>query len=126
MVNFYAHSLETRPLDEWQGLDQHLRGVAGMAAGFAKTFNADQWAYLAGLWHDVGKYATAFQDKLLLENGFEAHLENIPGRVNHSSAGALMAKQMLDIHRANLLAYLIMGHHAILNIINILGNYRMK
>lgn len=109
---FYAHSLCDRPVEEWQVLEEHLKNVAGLAADFAKPFNAGEWAWLAGLWHDLGKYAPAFQARLLLENGIEAHLENNPGRVNHSSAGGLFAIKKLDPNRAKLLSYMIMGHHA--------------
>lgn len=42
-----------------------------MAAEFARPFGGEQWAYLVGLWHDLGKYAGAFEAKLYAENGFE-------------------------------------------------------
>jgi CRISPR-associated endonuclease/helicase Cas3 len=46
-------------------LADHLRAVAGMAAGFSQAFDAvnvtQRWAYLAGLWHDLGKYRDGFQ-----------------------------------------------------------------
>ena len=38
----------------------HLQSVAGMAAAFSAAFEpaaaTERWAYLAGLWHDLGKY----------------------------------------------------------------------
>ncbi|MBL8254206.1 MAG: HD domain-containing protein, partial [Candidatus Competibacter sp.] len=37
-------------------LDEHLHGVAALAESFAVTFKAGDWARLAGLWHDLGKY----------------------------------------------------------------------
>jgi HD superfamily phosphohydrolase YqeK len=61
---YYAHSLEGKPPEEWQLLDEHLNNVAEMARDFAKPFGGEQWAYLAGLWHDLGKYADAFRAKL--------------------------------------------------------------
>jgi len=57
---FYAHSLEGRPESQWQRLDEHLQNVAELAAGFAKAFGAEKWAYAAGLWHDLGKYFYRF------------------------------------------------------------------
>ncbi len=50
---FYAHSVEGRPVSEWQLLDAHLLKVAELAQRFAEEFGADEWAYLAGLWHDI-------------------------------------------------------------------------
>ena len=52
---YYAHSLEGKPPEEWQGLSEHLRNVAEKAKGFAEPIGAGEWAYLAGLWHDLGK-----------------------------------------------------------------------
>jgi CRISPR-associated endonuclease/helicase Cas3 len=34
--------------------------VAEMAKGFAEEFGAREWAYLAGLWHDLGKFQEMF------------------------------------------------------------------
>jgi len=54
---YYAHSLEGRPPSEWQLLEEHLKNVAELARRFAEDFSAGDWAYLAGLWHDVEKCA---------------------------------------------------------------------
>ena len=35
---FYAHSLEERPPEEWQPLEEHLKNVAEIARGLAKGF----------------------------------------------------------------------------------------
>jgi len=53
---FYAHSREGSPPEDWHPLEDHLNEVAKIARDFANDFNAGDWAYLAGLWHDVGKY----------------------------------------------------------------------
>ncbi len=110
-MKFYAHSLENLPPDKWQPLEEHLKNVAELAACFAKTFGGDKWAYLAGLWHDLGKYSLEFQAKLLIENGIETDLPR-QGRVIHSEAGGHLAslKGWKGIDR--LLSWLIMGHHA--------------
>ena len=55
--SYYAHSLDGRPVSEWQLLDEHLLNVAELARTFAEEFGAGEWAYLAGLWHDLGKYS---------------------------------------------------------------------
>jgi CRISPR-associated endonuclease/helicase Cas3 len=65
MPEYYAHSKEGRPLSEWQPLEEHLKNVAEMARGFADSFGAGDWGYLAGLWHDLGKDQLEFQAKIL-------------------------------------------------------------
>jgi len=94
-------------------LDEHLRGVAGLAADFAAEFDSSDWAQLAGLWHDLGKYRQAFQRYIKSASGYdaEAHLEGAKGRVDHSTAGAIHACVELGVH-GRILAYLIAGHHA--------------
>jgi len=109
---FYAHSKEGRSPEEWQPLEVHLRNVADMAAEFAKPFGGDQWAYLAGLWHDLGKYSDAFQAKLHAENGFETHIETRPGKVVHSEAGGHLASLNGWHGFDRVFSWLIMGHHA--------------
>jgi CRISPR-associated endonuclease Cas3-HD len=47
-----------------------------------------EWAYLAGLLHDVGKYSKEFQEKL----------EGKKRRVDHSTAGAKEAKKRYPKH----------------------------
>ena len=58
---FYAHSKKGEPPEKWQRLEEHLENVAEMARGFAQEFGAGEWGYLAGLWHDLGKYHDGFQ-----------------------------------------------------------------
>lgn len=60
-MKFYAHSKENRPVEEWQFLEEHLSNVAELAARFAAPFGGEQWAQLAGLWHDLGKGALPWQ-----------------------------------------------------------------
>ncbi|MBW2107875.1 MAG: CRISPR-associated helicase Cas3' [Deltaproteobacteria bacterium] len=108
---FYAHSLPGRPVDQWQPLEEHLKKVAKLAAEFARPFGGDEWAYLAGLWHDLGKYSDAFQAKLLAENGIETHLGKRPGRVVHSEAGGHLASLKGWKGADRVLSWLIMGHH---------------
>lgn len=106
-------------------LADHLRAVANMAAVFSQAFDSDtatqRWAYLAGLWHDLGKYRPGFQRYLQQSNDPNAHIEGrVGGREKtHSAAGALWALRTLEEKRgttgelaARVLAYLIAGHHA--------------
>ncbi|MDD5385039.1 MAG: CRISPR-associated helicase Cas3' [Gallionella sp.] len=94
-------------------LDEHLRGVAAMAADFATIFNSSDWANTAGLWHDLGKYSSEFQRYIKTVSGYdaEAHIEGKHGRVDHSTAGAIHAIRQFNQH-GRILAYLIAGHHA--------------
>jgi CRISPR-associated endonuclease/helicase Cas3 len=106
-------------------LETHLRAVARIAAEFSQAFDAaelsQRWAYLAGLWHDLGKYRSGFQRYLEQSNNPDAHIEGkVGGREKtHSAAGALWAIETLEKSHgangklaANVLAYLIAGHHA--------------
>lgn len=99
--------------EQWivHDLEDHLRDVAKLSAKKAKTFFGDDWAALAGLWHDLGKYCPAFQQYIKGVSGYdpEAHIEQ--GRVDHSTAGAIHAMHELG-SIGRILAYLIAGHHA--------------
>lgn len=83
-MNYYAHSLQDQPPEKWQPLEEHLQSVADLAAKFAKPFGGEEWARVAGLWHDLGKYSAAFQKMLYDANGVESLLETKPGKVIHS------------------------------------------
>ncbi|HEX5338859.1 MAG TPA: CRISPR-associated endonuclease Cas3'', partial [Gallionella sp.] len=91
-------------------LKEHLFDVAKLAGEFATHFDSAEWASLAGLWHDLGKYSTEFQQYIKSVSGYDAHIE-APGRVDHSTAGAILAIRQLGTH-GRILAYLIAGHHA--------------
>jgi CRISPR-associated endonuclease/helicase Cas3 len=103
-VKYYAHTA-TLPdgandpnLDRWQLLSAHLRNVADLAEKFAATFNLAEEAKLAGLLHDLGKYADRFQ----------ARLRNpaIHG-INHWAAGTAHAAKL----KAWAVAFAADGHH---------------
>lgn len=103
------------PSGKWNEhfLDEHSHGVANLAGEFAKHFDSTDWASLAGLWHDLGKYSSEFQHYIKTVSGYdaEAHIEGKIGRVDHSTAGALHSIRQLNQH-GRILAYLIAGHHA--------------
>ena len=101
-------------------LDDHLHKVAELAGGFADGYGKE-WAHLAGLWHDLGKFRPGFQRYIRQANNVDAHIE---GRIKdrdktHSAAGALWAEHLLTERfgpqgqlMARVLQYLIAGHHA--------------
>ncbi len=97
---------EERPLED------HLRQVGRRAGEFARIFQAEDWAGLAGRLHDLGKFRPDFQRYIRACNDLDAHIEGgRPGRVDHSTAGALYVERQLP-KLGRILAYLIAGHHA--------------
>ncbi|MDP1649445.1 MAG: CRISPR-associated helicase Cas3' [Rubrivivax sp.] len=119
--DFLAHT-HTEPgsaLMRLHGLADHLNAVANTAAQFGQRWGAD-WAWLAGLWHDLGKFRPGFQRYIRLVN--DAHIEGkLPSSSDktHSAAGALHALRMFEqtygrtgAMVARPIAYVIAGHHA--------------
>lgn len=104
-MTYYAHTAEDaegnrlpESSGKWQPLAEHLRNVAELAAKFAAPFGASEEARLAGLLHDLGKYAARFQARL--------RDPQIHG-INHWAAGAVHA-----YHTGQpILAFPIDGHH---------------
>ena len=94
-------------------LNEHLRGVGKLAEAYAQVFGSGDWARVAGVWHDLGKYSAEFQRRIKSVSGYDtaAHLEGQAGRVDHSTAGAQHAVDQFGLH-GRILAYLIAGHHA--------------
>ena len=94
-------------------LAEHLRAVAGLASQHARRFKGSDWAHLAGLWHDLGKYRPRFQRYIRQASGFEAdaHIKGEAGKAPHSTAGAILACDRFGA-AGRVLAYLIASHHA--------------
>jgi len=111
---YYAHSLEGKPPEEWQLLDEHLNNVAEMAEKCAAKFQSADWAWNAAWLHDLGKAADEFQAYLLRGNSLDdsEYDGTGHGRVNHSSAGAAFAEEILGPIIGVVNAYLAAGHHA--------------
>ena len=116
MRSCFAHARTGLPPDQWHSLGEHLRQTAEIAASFASWFNTAEWARLAGLWHDLGKYDCAFQEYLKKVATADGHLEeNEPGKTRgpeHSIAGALHALDRLGEGAGRALAFVVAGHHA--------------
>ena len=109
---YYAHSLEGRPVEEWQPLVEHLENVAAIASEFAKPFGGAEWACLAGLLHDKGKESKAFQAYLRRANEIiDEFAEYYNGRVDHSTFGARVAYNISN-QGGKILAYTLAGHHS--------------
>ena len=109
--NYYAHTLPGCPEEEWQGLFHHLKSVSRRAADSGAWFDASDWARVAGLWHDLGKYSDAFQDYLRAASLADPHNADTAARTDHSTAGAQHAAENIEV-LGHLLAYPIAGHHS--------------
>ncbi len=81
-THFFAHCRDGKDREDWQLLIDHLRKTAEMARDFDADANVAELAYIAGLVHDLGKYAAEFQKRL--KGG---------PRVDHSTAGAKELKK---------------------------------
>jgi CRISPR-associated endonuclease/helicase Cas3 len=82
----------------YESVHDHLNQVAEMAATFAESFGASEWARVAGLTHDIGKYSQQFQNRILHGGP----------KVDHSTAGACVLDNQLHLRP---LAYCVAGHH---------------
>lgn len=105
-MTYYAHTKEGADESQWQPLIDHLQNTANLASQSGLDSEVAQLAYLAALFHDIGKYSQEFQ----------CRLRGKKIRVDHSTAGA---KELMEKFRgrkeeplATLLAYCIAGHHA--------------
>ena len=121
---YYAHTAtqpdgSPAPTSEWQPLHTgdsshpgHLDAVAARAADLASDFGAADWARLAGLWHDLGKYSQEFQT--YLDAAADPDAEGGTSRgPDHSTAGAQHAsRHFARLGLGNLLGYMIAGHHS--------------
>ncbi|MFZ3064270.1 MAG: CRISPR-associated helicase Cas3' [Nitrospirota bacterium] len=107
MTKYYAHSLKNKPEEEWQRLDAHLTEVAALAEEFAKALRPNEkmfaeLARLTGLFHDIGKYRTEFQEYLRKER---------QGGVETAHAVYGAGKALFE-HESFAAAFAISGHHA--------------
>lgn len=96
----------------------HLNKVAWWTGQFAAEMfppgseqaqAARQWGWLAGLWHDLGKFAPEWQE--YLKSKSDPHLAEINETIDHSTAGAQHAVAK-GTPLAHFLAYAISGHHS--------------
>jgi CRISPR-associated endonuclease/helicase Cas3 len=105
-MNYYAHS-NASDKSEWQTVKEHLENTARLARELSQGTNLSDFAYIAALFHDLGKYSQAFQRRL----------EGARIKVDHSTAGA---KEIIHAFQGNpkqrliseMLAFCIAGHHA--------------
>lgn len=102
-TNLYAHSANAQ--GERQLLVDHLRNVAKLARGLADPFGGGDLAFLAGLWHDVGKADPKWQERLIeCEEGGRKRVG-----LDHKCAGVLLAEESGGL--AAWAGLLIHAHH---------------
>jgi CRISPR-associated endonuclease/helicase Cas3 len=103
-MEYYAHT-RGESKAEWQSIKDHLIGTAGLARQLGTDSGLADFAVVAAMLHDLGKYSQAFQRRL----------EGAPQKVDHTTAGALEVKKLLpELVReviGQMLAYCITGHH---------------
>lgn len=87
----------TSPDGRMQPLREHLEEVAALCQEFGSAFGAGEVARIIGLCHDIGKYSTPVQRRLL-ENG---------PKVDHSTAGGIESNKIIGRPGA----YCVLGHH---------------
>ena len=102
MTSYWAHSKNSR--GRRQSMEEHLYAVAQDASAFARPFGGSELAHLLGLWHDVGKYHTAFQDYL---RQAEENPRSVRRGPDHKAAGARIAKE----YKLDPLMLVLQGHH---------------
>jgi len=93
-----------------QDLDTHLEGVGALMYEFSNEFFNAEWGKIIGRWHDIGKYSEAFQQYIEVNSGYKEG--PLLGKTDHSSAGAIYAKETLPEGYWQPIAYCIAGHHA--------------
>ena len=100
-MEYYAHIRED---GEKQMVLEHLTNVSDMAGAFSKEM-LREICRAAGRYHDIGKYAPAFQQRLMTGKP----------KFEHSACGAIaldqMSKNKMEECVAWMLEYCIAGHH---------------
>ncbi len=99
-------------------LVDHLRAVSELAAEFGRPLGASEGARWLGLWHDLGKFSSAFQTYLV---ECEEQSTTSGRGPDHKAAGTHLAAKHLSA-----LALAIQGHHGGLHSVADLKNSLMR
>ena len=98
--SYFAHSAEVEQ-ERWQLLSVHLESTAARAATFLESVGLAELGRVAGLLHDLGKYAEEFQTRL----------EGSSRRFDHAAPGARLAIDRYGNQFGKILAFCVAGHH---------------
>ncbi|CAO3422273.1 CRISPR-associated endonuclease Cas3'' [Azospirillum doebereinerae] len=98
----YAHSVPDRDESDWETLSEHLTKVALRAGTLATVFGGKDVAEAMGALHDVGKLIREFQ----------TYIRGQGVSVDHSTAGAVIARERYGAVLGQIMAFGIAGHHA--------------
>ncbi|MDR3136342.1 MAG: CRISPR-associated helicase Cas3' [Coriobacteriales bacterium] len=97
-LNYIAHQADD---GREQSIANHLNNTAMLAGEFAKLFGAEILAFKIGLFHDLGKYSKAFQQRI----------RKATMRVDHSTAGGQFLNEANPDVLGRIAAYCVLGHH---------------
>lgn len=97
-IRYYAHTTKDQTKIDWQSLDVHLRNTSKLCEQYAKEIGLGEEGRIAGLFHDIGKYAERFQARLE---------DNSITGINHWSSGA----QILFFLNHVMESLCVQGHH---------------
>lgn len=94
-----------------QSNEEHLKGVAKLAEGFADEFGMGSWGRALGLLHDKGKERKSFQDYIRQNSGLEPEI-HCSLEHNHAFVGGIIAKSIYGKGSESLLCNQIISHHS--------------
>lgn len=106
---------------ENQSIKEHCYGTAKIAGSFGNKIKLQNLAYIAGIFHDIGKFTNSF--KIYLEMAVKDKNNVKRGTVNHAGAGAIFIYERYykgdDIHKltAQLLINSIFSHHGLFDVL---------
>lgn len=108
-----SHLYKDNTNGQWviQTNDEHQRGVAELAATFAKRFGMYSWGYALGMLHDKGKECKAFQQYIRKINEIPFSDTQHYADHQHAFVGGLWARDLLGKSVADLLINQIISHH---------------
>ena len=107
-----------------QTIESHCINVAAYCFNIGKQIGLANVSYIAGLLHDVGKFSNEFQNYIKkAAQGKQVHR----GEVNHSSAGGIFCKEIIqgttpiEVLLQEIISYAIISHHGLNDCISING-----